>query len=56
MVQECKWLSAKPTDKTEREPTRMKISENRENPEILKLRSNKQTCTKPEFPKDPAIC
>ena len=56
LVQECKRLSAKPTDKTEKKPTRIRISENRENPEILKLRNNKQKCTKPEFVKDPAIC
>jgi len=30
------------------------ILENGENPEIRKIRKNKQKCTKPEFPKDPA--
>jgi len=28
--------------------------ENGENPEIRKIRNNKQKCTKPELPKDPA--
>jgi len=27
---------------------------NVENPEIRKIRNNKQKCTKPELPKDPA--
>jgi len=32
------------------------ILENGENPGIRKIRNNKQKCTKPELPKDPAKC
>jgi len=41
------------TRQNKNQPER-EILENGENPEIRKIRNNKQKCTKPEFPKDPA--
>jgi len=37
----------------QKQPER-EILENGKNPEIRKIRKNKQKCSKPEFPKDPA--
>jgi len=39
--------------KNKKQPER-EILGNGENPEIFKIRENKQKCTKPEFPKDSA--
>ena len=40
-------------EKSKRQPER-EILRNVENPEIRKIRNNKQKCTKPELPKGPA--
>ena len=41
------------TRQNKNQPER-EFPENGRNPQICKIRSNKQKCTKPEFPKDPA--
>jgi len=53
-VRECKWLSAKPADKTEQNQPEREILANGTNPEICKRMNNKPKCTKPELPKNPS--
>jgi len=52
-VQEYKYLSAKPADKTVQRPTRTRISGKWRKSRIS---PNKEQCTKPELPKDPVKC
>jgi len=53
-VQECKWLSTKPVDKTQQKPTRTRISGKWRKSTNSQNKEQQQKCTKPEFPKVPA--